>query len=122
MPDALREAARTGARTATVMTSGFEEAAEEGAGLTAALRRAVEETGLAIVPALHDMQRDTIEVDARATWHMPMVAEIKSSLAPLTGRFVIVIFYLKISVQTKELILPPTFQRPQETRRRGLVR
>jgi hypothetical protein len=51
-----------------------------------------EETGFAIVPALHDVQRDTIKVDAGATWYEVMLAgkyiepgplKILSSLAPL---------------------------------------
>lgn len=45
----LREAAAAGARSATVMTSGFEEAPdEEGRRLGAALRAAIAETGLAV--------------------------------------------------------------------------
>ena len=47
--DAIREAARAGARSATVMTSGFGEVTDEGAAeLTAELQRALDETGLAI--------------------------------------------------------------------------
>ena len=47
--DALRNAARAGARTATVMTSGFGEVTDAGAAeLTAELRGALDETGLAI--------------------------------------------------------------------------
>ncbi len=47
--DALRDAARAGARSATVMTSGFGEVTDEGAAeLTAELQRALDETGLAI--------------------------------------------------------------------------
>jgi acetate---CoA ligase (ADP-forming) len=47
--DSIREAARAGARSATVMTSGFGEVTDEGAAeLTAELQRALDETGLAI--------------------------------------------------------------------------
>ena len=47
--DAVRDAARAGARSATVMTSGFGEVTDEGsAELTVELQRVLEETGLAI--------------------------------------------------------------------------
>ena len=47
--DALRDAARAGARSATVMTSGFGEVTDDAAAkLTADLQRALDETGLAI--------------------------------------------------------------------------
>ena len=47
--NAVRDAASAGARSATVMTSGFGEVAEEGAAeLTVELQRALDETGLAI--------------------------------------------------------------------------
>jgi acetate---CoA ligase (ADP-forming) len=47
--DAVRDASRAGARSATVMTSGFGEVTDEGsAELTAELQRALDETGLAI--------------------------------------------------------------------------
>ncbi|MCU1500533.1 MAG: acetyl-CoA synthetase, partial [Acidimicrobiales bacterium] len=49
VPDTLREAARRGARSATVMSSGFDEAPEaEGKVLGAELRAAIAETGLAV--------------------------------------------------------------------------
>lgn len=47
--DAIRDAAKAGARTATVMTSGFGEATgQEAATLTKTLKQALDETGLAI--------------------------------------------------------------------------
>lgn len=47
--DAIRQASQAGARTATVMTSGFGEATgEEAAVLTKTLKQALDETGLAI--------------------------------------------------------------------------
>ena len=49
VPDALKEAAAAGARSATVMTSGFGEADNpEAAKLDARLRRVIAETGLAV--------------------------------------------------------------------------
>lgn len=49
VPGVLRDAARAGARSATVMTSGFEEAGgDEGRRLGEALRQAIAETGLAV--------------------------------------------------------------------------
>jgi acetate---CoA ligase (ADP-forming) len=49
VPDALRDAAQAGARTATVMTSGFGEGTGGDAEkLTTELQRAIDETGLAI--------------------------------------------------------------------------
>ncbi|MDB5507755.1 MAG: acetyl-CoA synthetase [Hyphomicrobiales bacterium] len=49
VPGLLREAAAAGARSATVMTSGFEEAPDEaGQQLGEELRRAIEDTGLAV--------------------------------------------------------------------------
>ena len=49
VPDMLREAAAKGARSATVMSSGFEESPDaEGKVLGAKLRAAIEETGLAV--------------------------------------------------------------------------
>jgi acetate---CoA ligase (ADP-forming) len=47
VPDALAGAAKAGARSATVMTSGFDEA-EGAAELTARLKRTIAETGLAV--------------------------------------------------------------------------
>lgn len=41
-----------------------------------------EETRLTIMPALHDVQRDIIQMDTWPAGHMPMLAE-KSSPAPL---------------------------------------
>ncbi|MBX9740415.1 MAG: acetate--CoA ligase family protein [Beijerinckiaceae bacterium] len=49
VPALLREAAAAGARSATIMTSGFEEAPDEaGQQLGVDLRRAIEDTGLAV--------------------------------------------------------------------------
>ena len=49
VPDALEQAAKAGARSATVMTSGFSEAeGEEAQRLTARLKRVIAETGLAV--------------------------------------------------------------------------
>lgn len=49
VPGVLRDAARAGARSATIMTSGFEESGDEqGRKMGAALRAAIGETGLAI--------------------------------------------------------------------------
>ena len=49
VPNAVREATRAGARSVTVMTSGFGEADDEAAvALTAELQRAIDETGIAI--------------------------------------------------------------------------
>jgi acetyltransferase len=49
VPDALREAAAAGARSATVMTSGFGEATDAAAvALTAELQRAIDDTGIAV--------------------------------------------------------------------------
>ena len=47
VPDALAEGARAGARSATVMTSGFDEVADA-AVLSAQLKRVIAETGLAV--------------------------------------------------------------------------
>jgi len=47
VPDALADGARAGARSATVMTSGFDEVADAAA-LTAKLKRVIAETGLAV--------------------------------------------------------------------------
>ena len=47
VPDALVEGAKAGARSATVMTSGFDEVADAAA-LTEKLRRVIAETGLAV--------------------------------------------------------------------------
>ena len=47
VPDALADAAKAGARSATVMTSGFDEA-EAAAELTMRLKRVIAETGLAV--------------------------------------------------------------------------
>jgi acetyltransferase len=47
VPDALLEGAKAGARSATVMTSGFDEA-ENAAELSARLKRVIAETGLAV--------------------------------------------------------------------------
>ncbi len=47
VPDALADAAKAGARSATVMTSGFDEA-ENGAELSARLRHVIAESGLAV--------------------------------------------------------------------------
>jgi acyl-CoA synthetase (NDP forming) len=47
VPDALLDAAKAGARSATVMTSGFDEA-ENAAELSARLKRVIAETGLAV--------------------------------------------------------------------------
>ena len=47
VPDALAQGAKAGARSATVMTSGFDEA-EDAADLTARLKRVIAETGLAV--------------------------------------------------------------------------
>jgi hypothetical protein len=41
-----------------------------------------EETGLTIVPSLHDVQRDTIKVDAVAARYERMLANNISSLGP----------------------------------------
>ena len=49
VPGLLREAAAAGARSATVMTSGFEESTEaDGPALAQALRKTIAETGLAV--------------------------------------------------------------------------
>lgn len=49
VPGVLRDAAKAGARSATVMTSGFEESGDaEGREMGEALRRAIAETGLAV--------------------------------------------------------------------------
>jgi acyl-CoA synthetase (NDP forming) len=49
VPDALEEAAKAGARSATVMTSGFDEAhSPEAAELTLRLKRVIADTGLAV--------------------------------------------------------------------------
>ena len=49
VPDAVIEAARAGARSATIMTAGFDEATDPAAReLTARLRAAIAETGLAV--------------------------------------------------------------------------
>jgi acetyltransferase len=49
VPDALADAARAGARSATVMTSGFDEGQDEAAAqLTQRLTRVIAETGLAV--------------------------------------------------------------------------
>jgi acyl-CoA synthetase (NDP forming) len=49
VPDALADAAKAGARSATVMTSGFDEAhSQEAAELTIRLRRVIADTGLAV--------------------------------------------------------------------------
>jgi acyl-CoA synthetase (NDP forming) len=49
VPDTLRDAAKAGARSATVMSSGFDEATDEKSkAVGAKLRAAIEETGLAV--------------------------------------------------------------------------
>src|SRR5258705_9629628 len=48
VPDTLRDAAKAGARSATVMSSGFDEATDEKSkGLGAKLKAVIEETGIA---------------------------------------------------------------------------
>lgn len=43
----------------------------------------VEKAPLPIVTALHDVQRDIIDVNARAAGHLGIVAQINASLTPL---------------------------------------